>query len=131
MQSDGETAGLSVFVVEDEALVALNLEDMLLELGCTVVGPAMRLDRAHRMVDDGLAADAAILDVNIAGEMVHDLARRLAEQGLPLVFATGYGLAGLATEFQDFPVLQKPYTADDVAQGLVRAMKTRRQLDPA
>lgn len=130
-QSDRPTDGLNVFVVEDEALVALNLEDMLLELGCTVIGPAMRLDRAHRIVDDGLAADAAILDVNIAGEMVHGLARRLAEQGLPIVFATGYGLAGLGPEFHDYPVLQKPYTSEEVAHGLARAIKSRRQLDLA
>ena len=132
MQSgDRPTDGLKVFVVEDEALVALNLEDMLHELGCTVIGPAMRLERANRMVDQGLAADAAILDVNIAGEMVHGLARRLAEQGLPIVFATGYGLAGLASEFQDYPVLQKPYTSEEVAHGLARAIKSRRQLDLA
>jgi DNA-binding NarL/FixJ family response regulator len=71
--------GLSVFVVEDEALVAMNLEDMLFELGCTIVGPAMRIDRAEKMLSDGIEADVAILDVNVGGQMIFPFARRLAE----------------------------------------------------
>jgi two-component SAPR family response regulator len=114
--------GLSVFVVEDEALVALNLEDMLAELGCSIVGPVMRLDRAEKMLEDGISADVAILDVNVAGQMVFPFARRLADKGMPLVFATGYGSAGLPDEFRHMTVLQKPYTLDDVALGLRSAM---------
>ena len=115
-------AGLNVFVVEDEALVALNLEDMLEELGCTTIGPATRMDRAEQMMADGLTADVAILDVNLAGEMIFPLAQRLAERGMPIVFATGYGRSGLPANFQDFPVLQKPYTLNDVVAGLAQAI---------
>ena len=119
---DDATKGLSVFVVEDEALVALNLEDMLFELGCTIVGPAMRLDRAEQMLAEGIKADVAILDVNVAGQMVFPFARRLAENGMPIVFATGYGRAGLPEDLHDMPILQKPYTLDDVAVGLRSAV---------
>lgn len=114
--------GLSVFVVEDEALVALNLEDILVDLGCKVVGPAMRLERAEAMVDQGMQADVAILDVNVAGTMVFPFARRLAAAGMPLVFATGYGRSGLPEEFGTRPILQKPYTTDDVRAGLAEAL---------
>ena len=114
--------GLSVFVVEDEALVLMNLEDMLEELGCQVLGPAMRIDRAEQIVQDGMSADVAILDVNVAGEMIFPFARRLAERNIPIVFATGYGRSGLPDDFNDYPILQKPYTTDDVAQGLIAAV---------
>ena len=121
-QSVDPCQGLSVFVVEDEALVALNLEDMLAELGCTVVGPVMRLDRAEKMLDEGIVADVAILDVNVAGQMIFPFAKRLAQKGMPIVFATGYGSAGLPDDFRHMTVLQKPYTMDDVATGLRSAV---------
>ncbi len=117
-----QVEGLSVFVVEDEALVLLNLEDMLEELGCTVVGPMMRIERAERFIEDGIMADVAILDVNVAGEMIFPFARKLAERNIPIVFATGYGRAGLPDDFHHHPILQKPYTTEDVAQGLLRAV---------
>jgi two-component SAPR family response regulator len=123
--TDEGTKGLSVFVVEDEALVALNLEDMLAELGCTIIGPVMRLDRAEQMLADGIDADVAILDVNVAGQMVFPFARRLAENGVPIVFATGYGRAGLPEDLHDMPILQKPYTMDDVALGLRSAVSNK------
>ncbi|MCO6392222.1 response regulator [Aliihoeflea aestuarii] len=118
----GKLQGLNVFVVEDEALVALNLEDMLDELGCTVIGPAMRLGRAKEMLDGAFTADVAILDVNIAGEPVFPIAEQLAVRGIPIVFATGYGQAGLPTSWHSNPVLQKPYTMDEVSGSLAKAL---------
>lgn len=113
---------LSVFVVEDEALVLMNLEDMLIEIGCTVVGPAMRLAQAEQIVSGGVAADVALLDVNVAGELVFPLARKLAERGMPILFATGYGRAGLPDDLRERPVLQKPYTVNDLVVGLREAV---------
>ena len=95
-----------------------NLEDILLELGCRVVGPAMRLEEADQLFEDACAADAAILDVNLSGKQVFPLAERLAARGLPIVFATGYGRSGLPEIWQQNPVLQKPYTSDQVAAAL-------------
>jgi two-component SAPR family response regulator len=113
--------GLNVFVVEDEALVALNLEDMLDDLGCTVIGTAMRLAKAREMIDEGVDADVAILDVNIAGEPVFPIAEQLVSRGIPIVFATGYGQAGLPTTWHDNPILQKPYTLEEVSCSLEKA----------
>ena len=124
MQAEDKSAalaGLSVFVIEDETLVLVNLEDMLEELGCTLIGPAMRLDQADAMMDEAAAADVAILDVNIGGRAVFPLAEKLAGKGVPLVFTTGYGRDGLPPEWQDATVLGKPYTFDDVAGALMRA----------
>jgi two-component SAPR family response regulator len=115
--------GLSVFVVEDEALVLLNLEDMLEELGCAVAGTAMHIEGAERCFAEGITADVAVLDVNVAGEMVFPFARKLAGCNVPIVFATGYGRAGLPDDFHHHPVLQKPYTAEDLASGLREALR--------
>jgi CheY-like chemotaxis protein len=106
---------ISVFVVEDEALVALNLEDMLVDLGFEVAASAMRLEQALDIVDRGCGADVAILDVNLAGKPVFPVAERLAQTGIPIVFATGYGRSGLPERWQANQVLQKPYTMEQIA----------------
>lgn len=114
-------AGLSVFVIEDESLVLVNLEDMLGELGCTLVGPAMRLDQAEAMLDLAAGADVAVLDVNIGGKPVFPFAEKLAAKSVPLVLATGYGRDGLPEQWQKLTVLPKPYTLDDLAGALMQA----------
>lgn len=114
-------SGLSVFVIEDESLVLVNLEDMLEELGCSLVGPAMRLDQADAMLNEACAADVAVLDVNIGGHPVFPFAEKLAARGVPLVLATGYGRDGLPEAWRDVTVLAKPYTFDDLAAALRRA----------
>lgn len=114
-------SGLSVFVIEDESLVLVNLEDMLGELGCTLVGPAMRLDQAEGMLEQAATADIAVLDVNIGGKPVFPFAEKLAAKGVPLVLATGYGRDGLPEEWRKMTVLAKPYTFDDLAGALMRA----------
>ena len=94
---------------------------LLEELGCTLVGPAMRLDQADTMLNEAARADVAILDVNIGGRPVFPFAEKLVDKGVPLVFATGYGRDGLPPEWQGGAVLGKPYTFDDVASALMRA----------
>ena len=114
--------GLRVFVVEDEALVLMNLETMLEDLGCVVAGQAMRPSQLETSIERGLNADVAILDVNLGGTLVFDHARQLAEQGVPLIFATGYGRQGIPAEWQGRPILQKPYSMAEVAEGLSTAL---------
>ena len=110
---------VKVFVVEDESLVAMQLEDMLFDMGCEVVGLAMRLNRAHEMLDAGVKVDVAILDVNISGEKVYPIAERFREAGVPIVFATGYGRSGVEEEWQECPILQKPYTTKQIETSIV------------
>lgn len=116
---------LRVFVVEDESLVAMQLEDMLFDLGCEVIGPAMRLRRAIETVEAGIAADVAILDVNIGGDKVYPVASLLEERGIPIVFATGYGRGGVEERWQNCPILQKPYTARQIEQSLIEALEKK------
>jgi CheY-like chemotaxis protein len=107
-----------IFVVEDEALVLINLEDILEALGCTVVAQAMNLADAERLAGSVAQPDAAILDVNLGGAAVFPAAATLAARGVPILFATGYGRDGLPEVWQDRPVITKPYTQPEVAEAL-------------
>ncbi|KRB01584.1 response regulator [Devosia sp. Root685] len=110
--------GSRVFVVEDETLVLFGLEDVLSDLGCEVVGQAMRLEQAITMAEALGAVDVAILDVNIGGTTVFPVAQILKERGVPLIFATGYGRAGLPPEWQSYAVIVKPYSVQDIERAL-------------
>jgi CheY-like chemotaxis protein len=107
------SSGLRVLLVEDENLVALLLEDMLAELGHTVVGPVARLDKALEMAQRE-PFDVAILDVNISGGEVYPIAEALAARGIPFVFSTGYGKKSLPAPYSNRPALQKPFQRHDL-----------------
>ena len=98
---------LKVLVVEDESLVALDIENMLEEMGCKVVASVPRLVRALDLASR-LDFDLAVLDINLAGEVVYPLAFRLAARGIPFVFSTGYSTSTLPPELSDRPILKKP-----------------------
>jgi CheY-like chemotaxis protein len=112
---------LPVLVVEDESLVAMLLEDMLHDLGCEVVGPVSRVADALALLEREPVA-AAILDINVAGEKVFPVADRLEALGVPFLFATGYGAAGVAEPHQGREVLQKPYRMETLERALERAL---------
>lgn len=118
--SEGDLTGLRILVVEDEAAISLLLEDMLLDFGCEVIGPAARLSAALDAVSRE-QVDLAILDVNVAGEPIYPVAEALAERSIPFVFSTGYGSAGIRDTFRDRPVLQKPFAQHDLKQKLILA----------
>ena len=88
-KSDRQVTGLRVLIVEDENLVALLLEDMLAELGHTVIGPVARVQKALDMIQRE-EIDLAILDVNINGENTYSIADVLAARDVPFLFSTGY-----------------------------------------
>jgi CheY-like chemotaxis protein len=108
---------LRILIVEDEMLVAMNIEDMLLALGHEVAGIAGRLAPALALAQEG-EFDLAMLDVNLAGEPSFAVADALRERGIPFVFATGYGREGLREDYRDVPVLQKPFRSRDLAEAL-------------
>ncbi|HEY2658382.1 MAG TPA: response regulator [Caulobacteraceae bacterium] len=114
---------MRLLVVEDEALIALTLEDMLFNLGCTVVGVAGTAARAMALAADrSLPIDGAILDVNLGGETVYPAAQRLMCRGVPFVFCTGYGKAGIAAEFAHVPTLDKPYFEDQLRELIIAGL---------
>ena len=111
--------GTRVLVVEDEAMLALSLEDMLRDLGCVVAGTAAKLDDAMEMARTS-DFDVALLDVNLGGKRVDPVAEAIRERGMPIVYVTGYGrTAALGL------VLEKPYNSADLERTLNRALETR------
>jgi CheY-like chemotaxis protein len=95
-------------LVEDEALVAMMMEDLLTDLGVEVVGPFSTLAEAMVAAQRDNFFDAAILDVNLDGGTVYPLAHLLAERAVPFAFVTGYEPSTIDARFRSVPVLQKP-----------------------
>jgi len=98
-----------VLVVEDEAIVAMLVEDELIDAGAKVIGPASSVEEALRLIegavlDGGLSA--AVLDIHLDGERVSPVADRLAALGVQFLFATGYG-EGCDTGGHEAPILRK------------------------
>lgn len=115
------TAGLRILVVEDEVAIAMLLEDMLLDLGAEVVGPAGRLSEAKALAESE-ALDLAIVDVNLAGDPIYPVADILARRGIRFAFSTGYGAGGIEPEWRDRLVLQKPFSQEDLEKMLAAAL---------
>jgi CheY-like chemotaxis protein len=119
---DENLSGLRILLVEDEALIAMLIEDALETLGCTLVAVATNLTDALAKAAS-LEFDIAILDVNLNGQPVFPVAELLAARGAPFVFSTGYGAAGVPDAFAAAPVLAKPFEQADIAQALAAARK--------
>jgi CheY-like chemotaxis protein len=119
-----DLAGLRAFVVEDEALVLLTLEDMLADLGCQVVVSAQHVDEALRLAPDA-AVDVALLDVNVGGLRIDPVAQVLATRGIPIVFVTGYEALTLPPGIAHATRVAKPFHATDLAAGLRRALASQ------
>ncbi|WP_119459496.1 response regulator [Rhodospirillaceae bacterium SYSU D60014] len=107
-EGHGSAAGLRILVVEDEMLVAMLMEDMLMDLGYEVVGTASRINTAVEMAQRE-TFDAAILDVNLNGQEAYPVADVLIARGIPFAFATGYGETGVREPYRSHPTLQKPF----------------------
>jgi CheY-like chemotaxis protein len=99
--------GNRILVVEDEALVAIALCDMLRECGFEVVGPCSTVSEALNVIS-AAKFDGAVLDVNVNGEMIYPAAELLAERNIPFVFMTGYSLEGIDARFRSVRAMHKP-----------------------
>lgn len=101
------TTGTHILIAEDEIFLAMMLQDLLEADGYEVSKAASVADAL-----DAIASrlpDAAILDVNLAGEQSFAVARELRANGVPFLFATGYGVRSLPEEFAGEQTMQKPY----------------------
>jgi CheY-like chemotaxis protein len=121
--SEEPLAGRRILIVEDEAMIALLIEDVLTDLGATVVGPAARLDEALPLARSA-EVDLAALDLNLAGDPVYPVAEVLAARGIPFVFMTGYGQFGIAEPWRGRPSIAKPFRPSQLASFLREALVT-------
>lgn len=113
----GDLRGIRIFLVEDESLIMMLLEDIMVDLECEVVRSALTLKEA---LDAAATVDAqvAILDINLAGDPIFPVAERLAARGIPLIFASGYGSTTLPEAWRGRATLAKPFSAAQVEAAL-------------
>lgn len=103
--------GKRILLVEDEVIIAMMLEDMVVELGGIPIGPATTRE-AGMAIAETEQIDAAVLDVNLGDCASTDIADILAKREIPFILATGYGSGTGNTH--GVPVLQKPYLLADL-----------------
>lgn len=113
----GALAYCRVLIVEDEYFLADDMAHAIQALGLHVVGPVPTIAEALAIVADE-PVDAAVLDINLKGELVYPVADALREQGVPFVFATGYDAAAVPEAYRDVPRWEKPFTPEDLAKAL-------------
>lgn len=114
---------MRVLLVEDEALPAMLLAAMLVDLGHEVVGPIDSYGRALAAARDA-EVDIAVLDVNLRGELCFPIADALASRGVPSVLATGYDVTGSLLDGRREPILTKPFSDDALKAVLAAAVKS-------
>jgi len=100
-----------ILIAEDEAMIAMMIEDYLEQLGYDLAGSCMSGAQCDAVLDSGDRVDAALLDCNLADGPVWPTARRLKEAGIPILFASGDG-HGIPADLAGAPVLGKPYLID-------------------
>ncbi|MCX7358844.1 MAG: PAS domain S-box protein [Alphaproteobacteria bacterium] len=122
--------GKRILIVEDEPLIGMVLTDYLQDAGCEIVGPIQNADRAEQMAGSE-AIDAALVDGNLAGRRVDEIVSALRGRRIPFAFVTGYGREALPPGFDDAPIIEKPFTEDQVISTLNRLLNNVVQLHAA
>ena len=111
--TDSDIAGRRILVVEDETLIAMEIEATLEALGCEIVGPVGTLETALQLARE-MTLDAAILDVTIRGGKSYSVANELLSRDIPFALASGYGDWALPEAMRDCPRLTKPFTTAEL-----------------
>lgn len=106
-------AGVRVLVIEDQALIAMDICGFLEDEGLIIVGPAYNLDQAKVFVKAG-GFDIALVDANLNGKPVDDIAASLEMAGIPYAFCSGYGQSALPRLSAGRVILSKPFEREDL-----------------
>jgi CheY-like chemotaxis protein len=118
-------SGLRVLIVEDEFLVALELQHTMEHLGATVPAPAATVSEALAAASQPL--DGALLDVQLGAEKVYPVADRLLALGTPIIFTTGYSADRLPERLRHCPRLSKPFSRGQLQRLAVQVFGSRRR----
>jgi CheY-like chemotaxis protein len=115
-----DTKKARFLLIEDEALILLNVKSMLVDLGWEVAGTAAKIDAAMRLAETG-AFEAAIIDINLDGTMTYPVADILRKRDIPFAFTTGYGRNAIDDAYAQVPILHKPFSHDQL-KAMVRKL---------
>lgn len=119
-QEQRETGARRVLIVEDEALIAMYVEDVISKFGYSVAGVVSSLEDALAFIETH-AIDTAVLDINLKGKLVFPLADALMQREIPFVFASSYGEGAVPARYRIGPIVQKPFAASELRRALVAA----------
>lgn len=110
-----------VLVVEDEALIAFDVADHLIEAGFDVAGPVASVSAALALLEKG--CDAAVLDVNLGRETAAPIAEAMSVKSLPFIALSGYSSDQLPDAFRNAPMLTKPVDPKRLVAEIRRCLK--------
>lgn len=113
-----------ILLVEDDFLLAGPLAEHLEDVGATVVGPTGTIEESIALIARVPEIDAALMDVNLGGEMSYPVAYDLSRRGVPFVFLTAYDPSLVAARFRDVPVFAKPVEFERVLEALQAITQT-------
>lgn len=106
--------GLRILVAEDETFVLMDIEDMLRDLQCEIVGTVSTVEAAVAAIREN-RIDGALLDLNLHGQTILPAAEELVRRSVPFLLVTGYaGRHGDVPALRDAPRLKKPFSLDDL-----------------
>ena len=125
MEPEHSEAPPRVLIVEDEWLIAMDLQDKLEEAGYCIVGPAHSVTAALDMIARE-SLDAGLLDLHVGSETSYTIAEALKRRGIPFAFLTGHSRADLDTEFHNEPLMCKPVSVDELTAGLKALLQAGR-----
>ncbi len=117
-------SGLRLLLVEDEFMIAMLIEDILLELDCVVIGPFASLTEALHAAQHA-ALDGAVLDVNLRGEKVYPVAEVLEGRGVPFLLLSGYGSDAIPADRPDWRACSKPFNPAELIEMLTERITRR------
>jgi CheY-like chemotaxis protein len=121
--------GTRVLVVEDEPLVAMEIVSRLAEAGCEVIGPAGTVEKARSLIEAS-ELDGALIDANLAGNPVDEIAAALTRRDVPFAFVTGYGREALPAGFRDAAMIAKPFTEKELIATIGQIVRRRADVVP-
>lgn len=112
-----------ILAVEDEYYLAMDLERDLVAAGAYVLGPVPSVEQALALIASEPDMDAAVLDINLGGEMSFPVADALVARGIPFVIATGYVDGDLTKRYPGIPRCEKPIEFAKLSAALASALR--------
>ena len=117
-----------ILVVEDEFLIASDIVEAIRQLGGSVMGPCSDAAKAREVLSKrGMPPDGAVLDLNLKGKSVADLAHELAEMGVALLYHTGYDTSVEQEGLPPGEMTMKPMSRAELMQRLAARIDHARQ----
>jgi DNA-binding response OmpR family regulator len=117
-----ELSGRKILIVEDRYLVADDLKRLLTKSGAEVVAAVADVEQAKRVAESG-TFDLAVLDVELRGRDVFDVAGVLEARGIAFIFVTGYRQAHLPEKYRNRPIVAKPFSPPDLLAKISAALR--------